>query len=299
MNKMENRGEDGKFLKGRKETQEEKLKRIQALKSQWKERKDYIGDLKIRCPQIYNIWRAFMFTKKGKFYGHSEEWSNFRTFFNDVYPSYQEGYRFRRKDTDLPFSKDNFMWVSPNNISDIRSIITLTYNGDTYSLKEWSTILGVSYNGIRQRYSKGKNYSTEEILFGKLRKNHGKVTSISTISDEQKRKNKISKMLSAYRCKDRKKGFITNISKEYLEDIIYNGKCIYCGDTHNIGLDRIDNNRGHEVGNVVPCCYECNIARGNNFSFEEMLIIGKTIKQIKKNRIKNINKNETGSKKNI
>lgn len=291
---MSNRGENGRFLKGKVETQEEKLIRIQAIKTHWKKRKDYIGDLKLKCPQLYNIWRAFMFTKKGKAYGHSEEWSNFRAFFNDVYPSYQEGYRFRRKDTSLPFSKNNFMWVSPENIGNIRSTITLTYKGETHSLKEWSILLGLSYNGIKQRYIKGKNYSIEEILFGKIKKSRGKVTSISTISDEQKRRDKISKILSAYRCKDKKKGFITTVTKEYLENIIYNGKCIYCGDTHNIGLDRIDNNRGHEIGNVVPCCYECNVARGNNFSFKEMLLIGKAIKKIKKERINKL-KNETGS----
>ena len=51
-------------------------------------------------------------------------------------------------------------------------------------------------------------------------------------------------------------------------------------------IDRIDNNKGHEINNVVPCCYECNVARGNNFSFEEMKLLGKTIKLIKLKRNK-------------
>ncbi len=58
----------------------------------------------------------------------------------------------------------------------------------------------------------------------------------------------------------------------------------YCGDTNRIGLDRIDNSKGHTKDNTVPCCYECNCARNNNFSFEEMKILGKTIKQIKESR---------------
>ena len=62
----------------------------------------------------------------------------------------------------------------------------------------------------------------------------------------------------------------------------------------NVYIVVIHNNRGHEIGNVVPCCYECNVARGNNFSFEEMLLIGKAIKKIKKERINKL-KNETGS----
>ena len=57
-----------------------------------------------------------------------------------------------------------------------------------------------------------------------------------------------------------------------------------CGDTNRIGLDRIDNSKGHTKDNTVPCCYECNCARNNNFSFEGMKILGKTIKQIKESR---------------
>lgn len=290
---MSTRNSKGQFVKGSVLTQEELLKKREGLRRSWKTRKDYIGDLRYEYPQIYNIWRAFMFTEKGKRYGHAEEWSCFRTFFNDVIHDYKDGYRFRRKDVSKPFSKDNYMWVSPNNIGCLRAQNFLYYNNELHSLREWALILGLSYNGIKRRYYTGKNFTTEEILFGKLTKSRGKVTSICTISDEQKRRDKISKMLSAYRCKDKKKGYYTNITREYLTDIIYNGKCIYCGDTHNIGLDRIDNSRGHEIGNVVPCCYECNVARGDNFSFEEMFILGKTIRQIKKNR------NETGGEKNL
>ena len=56
----------GKFIIGKVETQEEKLKRGIAIKEAWKTRKDYIGDLKSKYPKIYNVWRAFMFTEKGK-----------------------------------------------------------------------------------------------------------------------------------------------------------------------------------------------------------------------------------------
>lgn len=51
--------------------------------------------------------------------------------------------------------------------------------------------------------------------------------------------------------------------------------CHYCGSTDYRdsvgrsvnpwfnGLDRIDNDRGYEPGNVVPCCGECNMMRRN------------------------------------
>jgi len=29
------------------------------------------------------------------------------------------------------------------------------------------------------------------------------------------------------------------------------------------GLDRVDNNQGHNLNNVVPCCYYCNVSKSN------------------------------------
>lgn len=61
--------------------------------------------------------------------------------------------------------------------------------------------------------------------------------------------------------------------------------CTYCGDTQEeIGCDRIDNSKGHTKDNVVPACKTCNVSRMDNFTHEEMLVLGKTIKQIKINR---------------
>lgn len=38
--------------------------------------------------------------------------------------------------------------------------------------------------------------------------------------------------------------------------------CTYCGEAvETIGLDRIDNARGYELGNVAPCCAPCNRAK--------------------------------------
>jgi hypothetical protein len=41
---------------------------------------------------------------------------------------------------------------------------------------------------------------------------------------------------------------------------------------------------------VVSCCYECNTARNNNFSPDEMLLIGATIRDVKLARITNVKK---------
>ena len=53
-----------------------------------------------------------------------------------------------------------------------------------------------------ERDNKGKNYSVEEILFGKNRKTNRVIKDIHTISEEQQKRNKISKMLSSYKLKD-------------------------------------------------------------------------------------------------
>ena len=103
-----------------------------ALQESWKSRKDYIGDIRAKHPRIYNSWRSIMFTQKGKKAGISEEWKNFRTFYNDVVLSYQDGKVFRRLDATKPFSKDNFIWVTNEEAMLLKSnLITITYNNKT------------------------------------------------------------------------------------------------------------------------------------------------------------------------
>ena len=66
--------------------------------------------------------------------------------------------------------------------------------------------------------------------------------------------------------------------------------CFYCGlDNNSIygsGLDRLDNSKGYVEGNIVSCCKECNSARMDNFSPEEMRVIGRAIREVKLTRKK-------------
>ena len=67
------------------------------------------------------------------------------------------------------------------------------------------------------------------------------------------------------------------LTKELFNAIITQ-RCFYCGSkpeqilykqgmqkpfTYN-GIDRIDNNLGYEIGNVIPCCRFCNMAKGRH-----------------------------------
>jgi hypothetical protein len=283
----EYRDSKGRFKKEYSKEQvpiEERIKLMYSIQEGWKKRKDYIGDLKEKYPRIFNSWRAILYTEKGKKAGCSEEWKSFKVFLNDVLPSYQEGLVFRRLDTSKPFSKENFIWIKSSEEALLKDrLATLTYKGETLPLYMWADKYNLSKYGIRNRYFKYRDiYTVEEIIFGKKIKRGSKA--IQDQLEHQKKRAKASKMLSSYRHKDYINGFdkCDYTIEEMIE--ISNKPCVYCGDTNRIGLDRIDNNKGHTKDNTVPCCYECNCARNNNFTHEEMLLLGKTIAEIKKSR---------------
>lgn len=50
---------------------------------------------------------------------------------------------------------------------------------------------------------------------------------------------------------------ITN--EDYTE--ITSKPCVYCGTTHNIGVDRIDSSGCYEIDNCQPCCGRCNMMK--------------------------------------
>lgn len=267
-------------------TAEEKIKRAQSLKEAWKSRSDYISDIVNENPKLYNSWRAIRFTEKGKKAGCCKEWEEYRTFFNDINPFYEEGKRLIRKDPTKPWDKNNFMFATNEEVGESKAKKVLFYDNEWLSLKEAALKYNQTISAVKNRYYKHKDdYSIEEIIFGKSKKRKDKTVKDWT-NKESERRSKASKMISSYKCSDKKNKFeqVCDIDVDWMLENIVNKPCIYCGDTHRIGCDRIDNDKGHTKDNVVPCCYDCNCARNNNFTYEEMLILGKTIKQIKENR---------------
>lgn len=71
---------------------------------------------------------------------------------------------------------------------------------------------------------------------------------------------------SKWSAKKRKKTF--ELTKEDYEKLTNNQKCIYCGGTDGtgnnkyVGVDRVCNDIGYKIGNVVPCCRCCNVMKG-------------------------------------
>ena len=124
-----------------------------------------------------------------------------------------------------------------------------------------------------------------EIIYGKKIKRGSK--QVKDILDPNvKIRAKASKMISAYKIKDSKNNFtdVCDIDIDWMIDNILTKPCHYCGDTHRIGCDRIDNSKGHTKNNVVPCCIECNTARNIYFTYNEMRRLGKVIAEIKADR---------------
>lgn len=279
----------GRFIKGRdvsKESIETQIKRISSLKESWREREDYISDLIQECPYIYNSWRGLKYSKNGELL--DKNWYNFKNFYQDVRPTYKRGLVFRRLDKSRAYSKENFIWIKKEDIHLLQSnLIIIEYDGFSLSLKQWADKVGTSLTSIKNRYYKREkyNYTIKEIIYGREKKRFDK--KVKDYKDDIINvRAKASKMISAYKHKDKKMGFSNcNISIEWMINNIITQKCIYCGDDKRIGCDRIDNNKGHTTDNVVPCCYECNIARGNNFTYEEMKIIGEAIQLVKSKRL--------------
>lgn len=257
------------------------LTKSEALSLSWKNRKEYKGYDKAKG-SMYNSWRSKIYTEKGKTIGFPDKWKTFDGFIEDMGYGWRQGSVLRRIDNTKPYSKQNCVWDIKGSENLNRSI-KLEYKGETKYLFEWSEIFNLNLNGVVQRYHKSKNYTKEEILFGKIKKSTRKVKDVKELGNDREVRAKLSKMLSSYKNQDLKRNREFNLDRKFLLEIIQK-ECVYCSSKNKIGVDRMDNNIGHLKSNCVPCCYRCNITRSDNFSFEEMKIIGRTIKLIDKKR---------------
>ena len=67
--------------------------------------------------------------------------------------------------------------------------------------------------------------------------------------------------ICGYQAFDRANGYRSLTQKEGRELLGPATECSYCGNTNKreLGLDRRDNHRGHDIENVVVCCELCNV----------------------------------------
>lgn len=91
-------------------------------------------------------------------------------------------------------------------------------------------------------------------------------------------------LFDTYRKRAEKAGFVFSLTREQFRAMT-SAPCAYCnvqpqqqkratsesfGSYRYNGLDRVDNKRGYEIGNVAPCCGMCNRGK-RDFSVEEFL----------------------------
>lgn len=251
--------------------------RSESLILSWKNRKDYTGEF--GKTSLYASWRSRVFTTKGRICGFPKQWETFNGFKDEMMDGWSEGKILVRKNSKLPFSKENCEWQEKGT-ENCGKLVKLSYDGKEQTLLEWCKELKLNYNGARQRYFKGKAYTPEQILFGKMKAIRAEIVDSKLLSLQRKR-DKISKMISAYRIKDKNKDMQNDLTRNFFEDNIISKPCSYCGSEENVGCDRIDNSKGHTMDNVIPCCYICNTVRNRTFTVDEMKILGIAIAEIR------------------
>jgi len=89
------------------------------------------------------------------------------------------------------------------------------------------------------------------------------------------------------RSRANRSGLGWTITWEQYSELISN-PCTYCGGSlpeTSGGLDRLDNSRGYDPDNVVPCCATCNYVRRDLFTPEEMKeFLGPVVRMIHERR---------------
>lgn len=94
------------------------------------------------------------------------------------------------------------------------------------------------------------------------------------------------------RCKSiaKQKGLVFNILIDWYIEFLKNN-CHYCNKEllteSGHSMDRIDNDQGYEVFNVLPCCGDCNKLRGERLTVEETEVAVKSIILYRKKLLEN------------
>lgn len=170
---------DGRFKVGHKESLETLEKRKKSLKEARKKQADYHGMSKTK---FYNNWRSMITRCRGtcgedskkkyrdKGISVCERWQNFNYFYEDMFPSYQEGLTIDRIKNELGYFKENCRWATPTQQANNKTnTVKIEYRGKRLSFREWSIELGISIHILRNRYRRFylKNQMTLDQLFMK------------------------------------------------------------------------------------------------------------------------------------
>lgn len=102
---------------------------------------------------------------------------------------------------------------------------------------------------------------------------------------EYKRSREVKTKLKQAKTRAKYKKLEFSLTLDEYKLIIKNNQCYYnCGNglsETGTDLDRIDNDKGYTLENVLPCCGECNKLRADRLSVEETLQVIKLLKQLR------------------
>lgn len=129
-------------------------------------RKDNIGNTShgLSKTRIYNIWNGILQRctnpKNHAYKNYGErgikcEWQTFEDFYKDMFSTYKNNLSIDRIDNNGNYSKQNCHWATQKQQANNRrkGCRYITYNGKTQNLSDWAKELGISREGMRQRYN--------------------------------------------------------------------------------------------------------------------------------------------------
>ena len=118
-----------------------------------------------------------------------------------------------------------------------------------------------------------KKYAQEhkEEINARIRKRYQKGTVRRRVKSKDSRikySNRSSSKYSTYKSNAKQRNLSFNLTFGQFMTF-WQKPCAYCNNSiETIGLDRIDNERGYELDNVMPCCRQCNVSRSDYSQIE-------------------------------
>ena len=120
--------------------------------------------------------------------------------------------------------------------------------------KAWKAKNPEKVKAEKQRYY--QRHKQERLEYEKRWKNSPEVRERLRLYGKTRRSN-VEYKYKTYQYRAEKKGRSFKLSLRQFGNLI-KLPCAYCGSKEQIGIDRVDNSKGYEVGNVAPACWPCN-----------------------------------------
>lgn len=187
---------------------------------------------KNRRKRIYSSWRNMRRrcynVKDEKYSRYGErgikvcnEWNDFESFLNwTLNNGYKDGFVLSRIDINKDYYPENCCWVAKNKLHNNKSTNHfITFNEETHTLQEWSSITGLDRRTIAKRIDKYR-WSIEDALTKPVKQQKDKDALLISFNGERHTLSEWSKIL--------------NIKRETLKSRLCNGWSVEKAFTYNI-----------------------------------------------------------------